>query len=131
MSNITFLLLRLGIGVSMFGHGLVRLPKLPGFSKWMVGLFEKSIMPTALVTPFSYILPVAEFTTGLLIITGLFTKAALTSAAVVMLLLLFGTTLIESWDSIPSQLIHLTLLAVLAGYTPTYNSYALDKLIRK
>ncbi|MBN8788141.1 MAG: DoxX family protein [Terrimonas sp.] len=129
--TITFLLLRLGIGISMFGHGLVRLPKLEGFSKWMTGLFEKSMMPVALVVPFSYILPIAEFVTGLFIIIGLFTRPALLSAAVVMLLLLFGTTLIENWEALPSQLIHLSLLAVLAGYAPAYNSYAIDKLINK
>lgn len=129
--TITFLLLRLGIGISMFGHGLVRLPKLEGFSKWMTGLFEKSIMPVALVVPFSYILPIAEFVTGLFIIIGLFTRPALLSAAVVMLLLLFGTTLIENWEALPSQLIHLSLLAVLAEYVPAYNSYAIDKLINK
>lgn len=129
--TITFLLLRLGIGISMLGHGLVRLPKLAGFSKWMVGLYEKSFLPSALVIPFSYILPIAEFVTGLLIIVGLFTKTALISAAVIMLMLLLGTTLIENWDALPSQLIHLAILAVLAGQVNEYNSYAIDKLISK
>jgi thiosulfate dehydrogenase [quinone] large subunit len=45
MNTTSFLLLRLGIGISMFGHGLVRLPKLAGFSKWMVTSFEKSLLP--------------------------------------------------------------------------------------
>lgn len=74
MNTITFLLLRLAIGASMFGHGLVRLPKLNAFSQWMTGNFEKSMLPGALVVPFSYILPVAEFLIGLLIIAGLFYK---------------------------------------------------------
>ena len=129
--KITFLLLRLGIGLSMFGHGVVRLPKLEGFSKWMTGLFEKSIMPAALVAPFSYILPMAEFVTGLLIIIGLFTRTALISAAIIMLMLILGTALIENWDALPTQLIHLSLLAVLAGYTAAYNNYAIDNLIKK
>lgn len=127
----TFLLLRLAIGISLFGHGLVRLPKLNSFSKWMTGLFTKSMIPETLVTPFSYALPVAEFCTGLLIISGLFTKISLVSAGIIMLFLLLGTTFIENWDAIPSQLIHITILAALAGYADQYNSYALDKLISK
>jgi thiosulfate dehydrogenase [quinone] large subunit len=70
MNTTSFLILRLTIGASMFGHGLVRLPKLAMFSNWMVGTFEKSILPKAMVTPFSYLLPIAEFTIGLLLISG-------------------------------------------------------------
>lgn len=77
MNKTAYLLLRLAIGASMFGHGLVRLPKLNAFSDWMVGSFEKSILPQALVVPFSYVLPIAEFTVGLLLILGLFTRQAL------------------------------------------------------
>lgn len=127
-SKLSFLLLRLGIGLSLFGHGLVRLPKLPGFSQWMTGQFAKSMLPEALVLPFSYALPIAEFLIGLLLLIGLFTRLALTAGAVVMLLLIFGTTLIEDWGALPSQLIHLFLLATLLSYLPL-NSYAADKAL--
>ncbi|WP_276480929.1 DoxX family membrane protein [Paraflavitalea pollutisoli] len=129
-NTVSFLLLRLGIGVSLFGHGLVRLPKLPGFSKWMTGQFAKSMLPEALVLPFSYALPIAEFAIGLLLLLGLFTRFALAAGAVTMLLLLLGTTLIEDWGAIPSQLIHLLLLAVLLSYLPL-NTYAVDKAMRR
>ncbi len=46
MINTSFLLLRVAIGTSLLGHGLVRLPKLPAFSQWMVGLFAKSMLPS-------------------------------------------------------------------------------------
>jgi thiosulfate dehydrogenase [quinone] large subunit len=101
-----YLLLRLLLGMSFLGHGLVRLPKLAKFSDWMVQSFSKSMLPEALVTPFSYILPVAEFLTGLLLLTGLFTRAALIAAAIIMLTLIFGSSMIEEWNAIPSQLIH-------------------------
>ncbi len=116
----------------MFGHGLVRLPKLPVFSNWMVGQFQnhKSILPSALVMPFSYILPFAEFIIGLLLLIGLFTEKALIAGAIVMILLIFGSTTIEEWDAIPSQLIHVAFFAVLLTFIE-YNSYALDKASRK
>jgi len=130
MNPITFLLLRLAIGASMFGHGLVRLPKLAGFSSWMVGSFEKSMLPLALVRPFSYALPILEFTVGLLLITGLFTKASLIAGALIMVALIFGTTLIESWDAITSQLVHAAFFAVLLQFV-RYNTYALDNLLKR
>jgi thiosulfate dehydrogenase [quinone] large subunit len=126
----TYLLLRLAIAASMFGHGLVRLPKLAAFSNWMVSSFEKSILPKALVTPFSYALPIAEFGIGLLLLTGLFTRQALIAGGVVMVLLIFGSSAIEEWSAIPSQLIHAFFFAVLLSYIQ-YNSFAIDQLIKK
>jgi thiosulfate dehydrogenase [quinone] large subunit len=132
INNITtFLLLRLAIGVSMFGHGLVRLPKLDKFSAWMTGSFEKSMLPHALVVPFSYALPILEFLIGLLLIIGLFTRQTLIGGALVMILLIFGTAMIENWDAIPSQLIHIAFFAILLNHVAVYNKYAVDNLIRK
>lgn len=128
MNTSTFLLLRLAVGASLLGHGLVRLPKLSGFSAWMVSTFEKSMIPTALVTPFSYVLPVAEFITGLLLVTGLFTRPALVAGSLIMILLIFGTCMIENWEALPSQLIHVALLATLLSFIGS-NSFAVDKLI--
>ncbi|MDM1072569.1 DoxX family membrane protein [Empedobacter brevis] len=130
MDRTAYVLLRLGIGISMFGHGVVRLPKLEAFSGWMVRSFEKSFLPEFLVTPFSYVLPIAEFLVGLLLLAGLFTRAALVSGAVIVLLLLFGTSMIENWEALPSQLIHLAFFAVLLQYFKA-NTFALDNLISK
>lgn len=130
MTAIAFFLLRLAIGVSMFGHGLVRLPKLPVFSKWMVGNFESSILPRLVVLPFSYFLPVAEFTVGTLLLIGLFTKPALIAGGIIMILLLFGTSMIENWEAIPSQLIHAFFFCFLLNYVQ-HNSWAIDNLFSK
>lgn len=129
-SYTSFLLLRLAIGLSMFGHGLVRLPKLSGFSKWMVGSFQKSMLPESLVLPFSYALPIAEFVVGLLLLLGLFTRNALMAGGIVMLMLIFGSTMIEEWNALPSQLIHVAFFAFLLNYIHL-NSFAVDKLINK
>lgn len=126
----SFLLLRVAIGTSLLGHGLVRLPKLPAFSQWMVGLFAKSMLPELLVTPFSYLLPVAEFVIGLLLVTGLFTRQALIAGSWTMIFLIFGTSLIENWDALPSQLIHIAFLAGLLNFTQS-NTWALDTVLFK
>ena len=129
MNKLTYLVLRLGIGMSMFGHGFVRMFKLKGFSEWMMTQFNKSILPAELVAPFSYVLPFLELITGILLLTGLFTKQALLLGSAVMIILIFGTTMIENWDAIPTQLIHIAFFAVLLQFISN-NSYALDKLRR-
>ncbi|NWJ49521.1 MAG: DoxX family membrane protein [Bacteroidetes bacterium] len=131
MEQITFLLLRLAIGASMFGHGLVRLPKLSAFSNWMAGTFEKSILPKVLVIPFSYVLPLAEFSVGLLLLIGLFTKQASVIGGLVMFILIFGTCMIENWEALPSQLIHVVFFALLIQYVESSNVMALDNILFK
>ncbi len=130
MNTTTFLLLRLAIAVSALGHGLVRLPKFSAFSNWMINSFEKSILPKILVVPFSYVLPLAEFTVGLLLFTGLFTRPASIMGAIIMIVLIFGTTMIENWEAVPSQLIHVAFYAVLLQFSQ-YNILALDNLFKK
>lgn len=127
---IAFLLFRLTAAASMFGHGLVRLPKLNGFSAWMVKSFEKSMLPDLMVVPFSYALPIAEFVIGLLLLVGLFTRASLIAGGVVMVILVFGTAMIENWDALPSQLIHAAFFAILLVFIQ-YNTIAVDRLIKK
>lgn len=130
MSTISFLLLRVAIGISFFGHGLVRFPKLQAFSNWMTGNFKQSMLPEAMVVPFSYVLPFAEFTIGLLLLSGFLTKYALIAGGIVMLLLLFGATMIENWDAIPSQIMHIVVLAILLNFLAA-NVFALDRLLKK
>nr|WP_295869320.1 DoxX family protein [uncultured Chitinophaga sp.] len=129
-NTIAFVLLRLAVAASMFGHGLVRLPKLSGFSHWMVSSFEKSMIPSAMVVPFSYILPIAEFVVGLFLILGLFTRLSLIGGGLIMVALIFGSAMVEDWHSIPIQLIHAAFFGVLLVFI-RYNGFALDKLISK
>lgn len=130
MNKSAYLILRLAIGLSMFMHGLVRLPKLKLFSDGMLKAFEHAMLPQALVLPFSYALPIAEFCVGLFIVLGLFTKKASIAGAIVMLCLISGTCLIENFGALPSQLIHIVFFAVLIQFIDN-NSLAMDKLIKK
>jgi thiosulfate dehydrogenase [quinone] large subunit len=129
--QLSFLLARLAVGMSMFGHGLVRLPKLHGFSSWMVGQFEKSMLPEIIVTPFSYILPIAELLVGISLLIGLFTRPALVAGSLVMTALIFGSSMIEEWGSIPSQLIHAAFFSILLIFEKSYNVFAVDLILEK
>lgn len=130
MNTTSFLIVRLAVAASMLGHGLVRLPKLTGFSNWMVSSFEKSMLPSALVTPFSYILPIAEFVIGLLLVIGLFTRVSLIAGGFTMVILIFGSAMVENWEAMPSQFIHAAFFAVLLSFLQ-YNTYAVDNFLKK
>lgn len=130
-SKISFLLARLAIGMSMFGHGLVRMPKLHGFSNWMVGQFQKSMLPEALVRSFSYLVPIAELVIGICLLTGFLTRHSLTAGALLMIALIFGSSMIEEWGAIPSQLLHTAFFSVLLIYANEYNSLSLDAILQR
>jgi thiosulfate dehydrogenase [quinone] large subunit len=125
-----FLIARLAVGMSMFGHGFVRLPKLHGFSNWMVALFQKSMLPDIIVVPFSYILPITELVIGLLLLAGLFTRQALIAGGFVMIALIFGSSMIEEWGAIPSQLIHAAFFASLLCFVDQHNTFAADAILK-
>lgn len=128
-TQVAYLIVRVAVGVSMLGHGLVRLPKLQGFSAWMLKTFENSLLPEIMVLPFSYALPIAEFLLGILLVLGLFTRIASIVGAMVMILLIFGTTLIENWGALVPQFIHVAFFAFLVQYIDR-NSLALDTKLR-
>ena len=126
----TYLLARLPIGMSFFGHGLERLPKLDTFVSHMAQPFAKSILPMALVTPFGYVLPFLELITGILLLLGLFTRFATVLGVFIMLALIFGSSMIEQWNNVFAQIIYGAYLALLF-YFADYNTVAIDKLIHK
>jgi thiosulfate dehydrogenase [quinone] large subunit len=116
---------RLAIGLSFFGHGLIRITKLETFSSGMVKQFSNSILPEGLVSGFGHVLPFLEFITGLLLLLGLFTRFALILGWIIILALIFGSSIIEQWNAIFTQLFYAAYLAVLYFFTQ-YNAFSID-----
>ncbi|WP_333852347.1 DoxX family membrane protein [Epilithonimonas sp.] len=116
----TYFFLRLPIAISLLGHGLVRLPKLEMFSNWMVTSMEKSAIPSFMIIPFSYFLPIAEFLIGLLLLIGFKTKYTIYSGLVLMSILILGSASIENWSAIEAQLLHSVYLGGLLWFYEKY-----------
>jgi thiosulfate dehydrogenase [quinone] large subunit len=123
--HVAYLLARLPMGLSFFGHGLIRITKLETFSSGMVKQFDKSILPGPFVSAFGHVLPFLEFITGLLILLGLFTRYALVLGTVIILILIAGSSIIEQWNAIFTQLFYGAYLAVLHYFTH-YNTISID-----
>ncbi len=125
-----YLLLRLTIGASLFGHGVVRLPKLGAFHAHMMGEFTTSYLPGFLVSPSSYALPFAELITGVLLLAGALTRAAAVAGTLVMIVLIVGATSIEHFNVIGEQLIHAIVLAAVVAFRG-HNTYSVDQLVAR
>jgi len=121
---------RAAVGLSMATHGLVRIPKIDKFSNGMLEQFASSMIPGTLVSAFSHALPFLELATGVMLCFGVFTRIGLVLGNIVMLMLLFGTGMIENWEAIPSQLIHVAFFSVLLVYLDL-NKFSIDDLNRK
>ncbi len=115
----TFFFLRLPIAVSLLGHGLVRLPKLPA-TDWLVTTMEKSVIPEFLIVQFGYFLPIAEFLIGLSLLIGFRMKYSLFAGLALMSVLIFGSSSIENWIAIESQLLHSFYLFGLVWFWQKY-----------
>ena len=108
-----FLIARIGLGVNLFFHGLVRLPHLSGFVQAMETKFADSMLPMFLVTPMAHAIPVAELVIGLMLLLGIATRYALLGVAIQMLVLITGCCFVEEWGPINSQMFLLVLAAFL------------------
>jgi len=113
------------MGFNFFVHGIVRIPKLEGFSQWMAGMFAESLLPLALVKPFAYVLPFVELSIGVLLIVGFQTRKALNAGALVILMLVSGSCLIEKWDMAGGQMTYAIYFFALS-YLVHLNAYSVD-----
>jgi thiosulfate dehydrogenase [quinone] large subunit len=111
----------------MFGHGLVRLPKLDKFSHGMAAEFQHAILPEGLVLGFGYFLPFAEFGIGILTLFGLFTRPAAFAGSLLMIMLIFGTTAIEKFENLPAMLLHILFFIGVLIFVERFDNWSLDR----
>ena len=105
---------RVGLGANLFFHGIVRLPKLQGFVKFMVEeKFANSMLPDFMVMATAYAIPVVELILGITLLLGIGTRWALLGTSIQMMILTAGCCFIEEWDPINSQMFLLAMAAVL------------------
>ncbi|GAB3970389.1 hypothetical protein GCM10028806_18390 [Spirosoma terrae] len=101
------LVIRIGLGINMLMHGLVRIPKLGAFVSKTAAGFSQTILPPILTNGFLYTLPFLEFASGVLILLGgQFSRWGYVLGGAIIAMLLFGTTLKEDWAGAGNQMIY-------------------------
>ncbi|ATB38289.1 hypothetical protein CYFUS_003723 [Cystobacter fuscus] len=119
------LLLRLALGINLLGHGLVRIGNPGAFADALVQLFANTWLPSPLVRLFALLLPFIELVIGVLLTLGLLTRTALFTGGLLMVSLIFGTTLRSDWETAGLQMIYAALYAALMA-TAHLNHVSVD-----
>ena len=121
--------LRLAIGMSMLIHGVARIPKYSAFVQATTAQFVHSPLPQLSVAAFARITPPVELLIGLLVFFGFQTPLGLTAGGLWMVLLIFGSTLIENFNIVAIQLLYALIFCYLLQHTDQ-NRLSLDGLIQ-
>jgi thiosulfate dehydrogenase [quinone] large subunit len=105
--QLAYAILRVTLGVNMLMHGAVRLlGGLDGFAAWMVQQFAQTPLPAAFVRSFALPLPFIEIAIGLLLLLGVATRWALAAGGLLMVPLVFGTSLRSDWNTVLLQMVY-------------------------
>jgi thiosulfate dehydrogenase [quinone] large subunit len=129
--RLAYALLRAIIGVNLAVHGISRLLAGPhAFATSLVAMFHATPLPAWSVLSFGLALPRVEAALGLLILLGLATRFTLIAASLTILVLTFGTTLRQDWQSAGLQLIYAAIYAALLAFRHE-NAYSLDRIRRE
>jgi thiosulfate dehydrogenase (quinone) large subunit len=128
---LAYLFLRATLGVNIVLHGVARLLAGPGhFVSTLAQQFHSTPLPRTLVVAFAYALPWIEAVLGLLVVIGLFTRVALSLGALLILVLTFGSCLLQNWDVAGLQLIYAAIYAALLAWVSA-DRFSLDSLLHR
>jgi thiosulfate dehydrogenase [quinone] large subunit len=129
--QLAFLLGRITLGINFAAHGFIRLPKIGSFSEGMVTKFQDSVIGIdSLISVFAHGLVFAELLVGIALLIGFKTRASLIVTSVIMMMLIFGSSMLEDWTLVGSQMIYVIFIYLLIyGYTET--KYSFDNILSK
>jgi len=128
--KLAYFLLRFTLGVSIFFHGVTRLPHLGIFANTIVKQFANTPLPAFLVRQFAIALAIEEAVTGFLLITGCWTRWALIIGILAVASFIFGNSLIADFSTVAIDLTYAAISAALLAALE-YNSVAADKIFFK
>ena len=116
-AEVAYQFLRIGLGISVFIHGLVRIgPKYQSFVTWTADLFKDSLIPAPLALVTGYCVPPIELAVGLCIIVGVLIVPALTLGTVLMFVLMTGMAVLQKWDVVGLDLIYILIYSGLFAF---------------
>lgn len=124
--RLAYALLRIVMGLNLMMHGVSRMLAGPeAFTSHMVAQFAHAPLPVWSVWGFGMILPAIEALLGLLLLIGLRTRAALVAASLLLMVLTFGSALLQDWAIVGSQLLYALVYSMLL-FLLRYNGWSVD-----
>jgi thiosulfate dehydrogenase [quinone] large subunit len=124
--SVAHALLRFGLGINFFMHGLSRVPNLAAFVGHTEKMFAKTWLPMPIAIITAYTIPFIELALGAALILGLFLRPVLVICFIFMFLLTAGVCLAQNWSVASEQLIYMIALALLLAGA-RYHRFALGR----
>ena len=125
---LAFFTLRLALGVNELMHGVTRIfmgAGLSGFLNFTQNQFKDAPLPVWQVRAFATVVPCGELLIGVLLILGLWTRWALTLAALLMIGIIFGTAMRSDWQLVFLQMFYSLLYAMMLMWR-RYDLWSVD-----
>jgi thiosulfate dehydrogenase [quinone] large subunit len=124
--QLAYALLRAVVGTNLLMHGVSRTITGSGeFAAKLVMQFEHAPLPGWSVWAFGLTLPSIEGILGILLLIGLRTRATLIAASLLILVLTFGSALLQDWTAAGIQLNYAIAYAALL-FLRQYNGWSAD-----
>jgi thiosulfate dehydrogenase (quinone) large subunit len=124
--RLAYALLRLVVGANLMMHGISRMIAGTGeFAAKLVMQFAHAPLPAWSVWAFGLVLPAIEGGLGLLLLIGLRTRAVLIAAILLIVVLTFGSSLLQDWSAAGIQLTYAAIYAALL-FLRRYNGWSAD-----
>ena len=119
--------MRITYGVIFLFYGLGKF--MGGLSSFVGGMNQQfsGKLPAFMVMPFAYVLPFGELVSGALILLGLFTRAGLLIAGLLLIGLTFGLVMLGRADGVAHNLIYVLANFILLWFCDL-NRLSLDRL---
>jgi len=124
--RLAYALLRAVVGTNLMMHGVSRTIGGTGeFAAKLVMQFAHAPLPAWSVWAFGLTLPAIEGGLGLLLLIGLRTRATLIAASALILVLTFGSSLLQDWSAAGIQLTYALAYAALL-FLHRHNGWSAD-----
>jgi len=121
-----YLLLRLALGAVFLLYGVNKFRAGVGATIEQMGRqFDRTFLPSLAVKAFGGALPSLEIVIGLLVLAGLFTRAALVGAGLVLIALSAGLAVLGNTATVATNLLFLLVVYVLLAHEED-NAFSLD-----
>ena len=123
--------LRLALGVNELMHGITRIfmgMGLTGFLNFTQNQFKDAPMPVWQVRAFAAVVPCCELAIGILLLLGLWTRWALTLAALLMVGIIYGTAMRSDWQLVFLQMFYSLLYALMLMWR-RHDEWSLDAMM--
>lgn len=124
--RLAYALLRIVVGLNLLMHGVSRMLIGSGvFASKLVGQFAHAPLPGWSVYSFAMMLPAMEALLGFLLLIGLRTRAALVAGSLLIMVLTFGSALVQDWSAAGIQLSYALVYSILL-FLLQYNGWSVD-----